>query len=151
MQHVAVPTHISGHTLDLLVTTDEDSILSSRPSVKSLCFSDHHLVSCQLRLNRDLPVPVTYTYRPLRRMDMESFRRDLFASSLFLDDENITADDYADLINAEVTRVLDIHAPLRTMKKRQGKHDDGWSDGTERRVVRRTSRSTLKPPKRPRL
>jgi len=126
MQHVAVPTHISGHTLDLLVTTDEDSILSSRPSVKSLCFSDHHLVSCQLRLNRDLPVPVTYTYRPLRRMDMESFRRDLFASSLFLDDENITADDYADLIDAEVTRVLDIHAPLRTIKKRQGKHDCHW-------------------------
>ena len=140
MQHVAVPTHISGHTLDLLVTTDEDSILSSHPSVKSLCFSDHHLVSCQLRLNRDLPVPVTYTYRPLRRMDMESFRRDLFASSLFLDDENITADNYADLIDAEVTRVLGIHAPLRTMKKRQGKHDCRWLSAEARAAKRKRRR-----------
>ena len=32
----------------------------------------------------------------------------MHASSLFLDDANITADDYAGLIDAEVTRVLDI-------------------------------------------
>ena len=73
-------------------------------------------------------------------MDMESFRRDLFASSLFLDDENITADDYADLINAEVTRVLDIHAPLRTIKKRQGKHDCHWLSAQARAAKRKRRR-----------
>jgi len=94
-------------------------------------------------------------YRPLRRMDINSFRCDLRPSSLFLDYANITADDYDDLIDAEVTHVLDLHAPLRTMKKRQDKHDcllklvlpsvndDGWNDVTGRHFVRRTSGSTL--------
>jgi len=44
---------------------------------------------------------------------------------LHLDDVNITADDYADL-NVEVTRVLDIYAPLRMKKECQGKHDCRW-------------------------
>ena len=138
-QHVDLATHNSGHTLDLMVTSDDDSILPARPSVKSLCFSDHYLVSSQLRLNRDVPVPVTYMYCPLRRMDINSFRCDLRLSSLFLDDANITADDYADLIDAEVTRVLDIHAPLRMMRKRQDKHDCRWLS-VEARAAKRKQR-----------
>ena len=139
-QHVDLATHNSGHTLDLLVTRDDDNILSARPSARSLCFSDHYLVSSQLKLNRDVPVPVTYTYRPLRHMDIDAFMRDLCASSLFLDDENITVDAYADLIDVEVTRVLDIHAPLRTMKKRQGKHDCRWLSAEARAAKRKRRR-----------
>ena len=33
------------------------------------------------------------------------------------------ADDYAELFDAEVRRVLDIHAPLRTGRRRCGQHD----------------------------
>ena len=139
-QHVDLATHNSGHTLDLLVTRDDDNILSARPSARSLCFSDHYLVSSQLRLNRDVPVPVTYTYRPLRHMNIDAFKRDLCASSLFLDDVNITVDDYADLIDVVVTRALDIHAPLRTMKKRQGKHDCRWLSAEARAAKRKRRR-----------
>ena len=30
-QHVTVPTHISGHTLDLLITRENDPVISSVP------------------------------------------------------------------------------------------------------------------------
>ena len=35
---------------------------------------------------------------------------------------DLDADDYADLFDAEVKRVLDIYAPLRTGRRRCGQH-----------------------------
>lgn len=49
-QHVTGPTHISGNTLDLILSLDEQTReqLVSTVAVQSVCFSDHHL-PCTLR------------------------------------------------------------------------------------------------------
>ena len=39
-QHVEFPTHVSGNTLDLVITREVDSILGSQPQPDH-CFSDH--------------------------------------------------------------------------------------------------------------
>ena len=39
-QHVEFPTHMSGNTLDLVITGEVDSILGSQPQPDH-CFSDH--------------------------------------------------------------------------------------------------------------
>ena len=39
------------------------------------------------------------------------------------DELELDADGYAELFDAEVKRVLDIHAPLRTDRRRCGQHD----------------------------
>ena len=46
-QHVTVPTHISGHTLDLLITRDHDPVICSAP-VADRYLSDHASVLCAL-------------------------------------------------------------------------------------------------------
>jgi len=50
-QHVRSPTHRDGNVLDLIITRDDDTPrgqLISDAAVQSVCFSDHHLVTCRL-------------------------------------------------------------------------------------------------------
>ena len=87
------------------------------------CFSDHHLVTCCLGVPPP-PSSVTssFTYRALRRIDKQAFCGDILQSRLY-GSEQSDADEYADLFDAEVTHVLEIHAPLRTGRRRcSGKH-----------------------------
>ena len=97
--------------------------LVSEVAVQSVCFSDHQLVTCRLGLPPP-PSPVTKTiYQALRRIDKEAFRQDILRSDLFGSLQS-DSDEYADLFDAEVTRTLDIHAPLRTAHRRNsGQHD----------------------------
>jgi len=59
----------------------------------------------------------------LRRIDKQAFCRDILQSQLY-GSQRSDADEYADLFDAEVTRVLEINAPLRTgRRRRSGQHD----------------------------
>jgi len=60
--------------------------------------------------------------RPTRRMDTAAFCRDILQSKLY-DSTTTSADEYAELFDGEVRRVLDIHAPLRRRRRRCGQHD----------------------------
>ena len=75
-QLVKQPTHLHGHTLDLILSpSDQDTIVDVR-----ICdfVSDHALVKCSIVL----PHQVTHTpnkiqYRRYHRINMSSFRSDL--------------------------------------------------------------------------
>lgn len=126
-QHVRSSTHRDGNVLDLILSRDDDTPrgqLISDVAVQSVCFSDHHLVTCRLGIPPP-PPPVTtsFTYRSLRRIDMQAFRQDILQSRLYGSLQS-DVDEYADLFDAEVTRVLNTHAPLRTGRRRcSGQHD----------------------------
>ena len=123
-RHVTVPTHVSDNILDLIVSQECESTrqLISAVDVQTVCFSDHHLLKCRLGAPPTPPVTMTYTYRPLRKMDTAAFCHDI-RQSRSLDCSVTDADEYAELLNAEVKCVLDIHAPLRTCRHRSGQHD----------------------------
>jgi len=53
---------------------------------------------------------------------MKAFCFHILQSRLF-GELDLDADGYADLFDAEVKRVLDIRAPLRTGRRRCGQHD----------------------------
>jgi len=53
---------------------------------------------------------------------MVAFSLDMLQSRLFGELE-LEAESYADLFDAEVKRVLDIHTPLQTGRRRRGQHD----------------------------
>lgn len=53
-QHVDKSTHISGHTLDLMITRCSDSFLTAKPMTDYL-FSDHFTVLCDLALSKPSP------------------------------------------------------------------------------------------------
>ena len=58
----------------------------------------------------------------MRKIDTTAFSVDILQSRLY-GELKLDVDGYADLFDAEVKRVLDIHAPLRTGRRRCGQHD----------------------------
>src|SRR5208282_2351519 len=80
----------------------------------------------------------SYSFRPIKNMDIAAFRRDILSSKLF-DNNAVSVDDYADLFDVEVMRVIDIHAPLQTKTKQCGKNDSRWLS-TEAREAKRLRR-----------
>jgi exonuclease III len=74
-QHVTGVTHVSNHTLDLVLTRTSENIITSA-EVSSL-FSDHHAVHCTLQIKKP-PLPrYKIRYRKIKSMDSEQFREDL--------------------------------------------------------------------------
>ena len=76
------------------------------------CHDSHHYWTSQ----------TTYSYRQIRKIDTARFCNDILCSKLYTC-TTTDADEYADLFNEEVRRVLDSHAPVRTRRRRLGQHD----------------------------
>lgn len=118
-QHVKVPTHIRGHTLDVVITRDSlslpeliisDTGIGDRQG-NSIC--DHFAVSFNIHIAKPPPQHKQITYRKLRDIDMSSFISDI---SNHPDLQNLDADleDLVDTYNTTLQSVLDKHAPLCT-------------------------------------
>ena len=75
VQHVKSPTHQHGHTLDLLITREHDSLVQDLP--KSDCFlSDHCTVMCDLNLSKPPLIVKEVSYRKLKAIDIQAFKDD---------------------------------------------------------------------------
>jgi len=152
LQHVAVPTHVDGNILDLILSqSDEGSAqLVSIVSVQSVCC--HHLLTCQDGVPPTPPLTTAHTYRPVKKMENEAFCRDILQLKLF--DLDVTnADKYAEFIDSEVKPVLDVHAPLRIYKSatlRSARHTVSLRRSPSGHVTSSTTSASL-PLDRPRV
>ena len=81
-QHINVPTHHLGHTLDLLITRSDCKIVSS-VSCDDSYLSDHLTVSCAVHFPFKAPSPSkVIKFRPWRLLDIETFKTKVLTSSL---------------------------------------------------------------------
>ena len=80
-QHVHCPTHQHGHTLDLIITRQSDSIIDSSP-VPDYMISDHISLLCNLSFVK-LPLPVKNTaYRKIKAIDTKLLTSELRVSEM---------------------------------------------------------------------
>ena len=80
-QHVSGPTHRTGHTLDLVLTRDRDS-LAPIVSSQDHCFPDHFPMFCDLSLTTEYSRLQEVTYRKIKAINADCFIRDVSASVL---------------------------------------------------------------------
>ena len=109
---MAKSTHISGHTLDLMITRCSDSLLTAKPMTDYLV-SDHITVLCDLALDKPSPKTEQRSYRKLKAIKIEDFKLDLSTSELC----KRSPDSLNDLVksyNDTLSQVLEKHAPLRS-------------------------------------
>ena len=117
-QHVTDPTHVSGHTLDLVITRVSDNLVDHVQAQHFI--SDHAAVHCKLLLDKP-PLPVEeLTYRKTKSIDHEQFERDLKASPL-LCSPSTSLEDLVCQYDMVLAGLLEKHAPLkrRTITVRQ--------------------------------
>jgi len=141
LQHVPDATYDGGnYTLDTLLTPIDDAALLSPVTVHPTCFSDHYTVACQLHQPRNVSTAVKYQFRDLRRVDTAALQRDVYRSPLYDFNRATSTDEYVQLFNSEMRRILDVHAPLKTRTRRAGRNDCRWRSVEARDVKRRLER-----------
>ena len=109
-QHVQFPTHVHGHTLDLVLTVDDENLLFMKPPMIGHRLSDHDTILIHVNLAKSEPVKKEILYRKLRQIDIGKFRKDLLDLKLVT---GKTSNIDVALYNSELSGLLDVHAPLR--------------------------------------
>ncbi|PFX18016.1 hypothetical protein AWC38_SpisGene17650 [Stylophora pistillata] len=120
--HVNDPTHIHGHTLDLIITRIADNIIMEKPHVDRF-FSDHASVLCKLLSSKPRLMQKRITYRKIKLVDLSTLVNELAESSLCRNishNSNVDIlsasdlDNLAETYNTTLSHLLDSHAPLKT-------------------------------------
>ncbi len=113
--HVNIPTHIHGNTLDLIITRDNEELLFSEPTAGYM-ISDHCFVHTRLGFPKPNLSIKSVTYRNIKDMDLQSFKGDLqnvVDELLPIEDIDTLASEY----NVRLSECLDCHAPLTTSER----------------------------------
>ncbi|XP_072025396.1 uncharacterized protein [Amphiura filiformis] len=117
-QHVTQATHISGNTLDLLLTPEKEDLVRLCDAGTAYG-SDHYMVRFVLQQSKPPPLRVTSTLRDFRKVDPVVLKTDLnceLNNSLKPKPSNVN--DLLDHLEKAATRVLDKHAPATTRSRR---------------------------------
>ena len=75
-QHVRGPTHIHGHTLDLVVTRLAENIILDTPKADRY-LSDHAAILCKLTSSKPLNTVKEVKYRRTKSVDISALSCDL--------------------------------------------------------------------------
>ncbi|KAI0235841.1 hypothetical protein LSAT2_013614 [Lamellibrachia satsuma] len=108
-QHVSGPTHINGHTLDLIITKLTDNLVSK--TTVSDFLTDHGAVHCDLHLPKPQPLRQSVQYRNYAVLDKEMLRVDIEASTLCLDPVTSAAS-LLEQYDTTLSALLGKHAPV---------------------------------------
>lgn len=121
-QHVHEQTHVAGHTLDVIITRDNDNIVSnieikdpglSDSSGKLL--RDHFAVMFNTHADKPPPIKKTVSFRKLKSIDINAFRNDVKSLEILQTDIPISdLDKEIESLNSSLTSLIDKHAPLIT-------------------------------------
>ena len=86
LQHVSGPTHVHGHTLDVLITRENSSLLLGLPSIRDPCIcnpsSDHFAVFTPLNAAKLPKKRETVSFRKHKDIDVSEFKSDIQNSGL---------------------------------------------------------------------
>ena len=107
-QHVHSATHLHGHTLDLILTSDS-SLVSN--VVVSDYISDHAMIKCQVKIQITPNSQANrVTYRRYHKINMDTLRNDL-SNCAFVACPGETAKILYDQYTNDLSNLLDKHAP----------------------------------------
>jgi hypothetical protein len=143
-----LPTHIHGHTLDWIVSRSEDNLVHDikvLPRYATLRYSDHFIVTCNLRCDKPPPLKIITTSREYGKIDHSHLVKLLHEQ--FIDfPQNDDPNFLNELYESKTLSVLDEVCPLIT-KERIVKHRLPWYNDNihaARRVRRQLERKWRK-------
>ena len=113
-QHVNFPTHIHGHSLDVMIFSNKCDVSSVSPSD---AISDQFSVVTDLKIPTDHSHTVSQaiTYRKLKVINMEAFKADINNSDL-IKNPKFNATELAQQYDSILSTLIDFHAPHATKK-----------------------------------
>ncbi|XP_072050376.1 uncharacterized protein [Amphiura filiformis] len=136
-QHVNVPTHRAGHTIDLLISRPEDDLITDW-YVRDRLMSDHFWVVCTLQRKKPQPMKIKQSFRNYQNLDAQTFVEDLQRDLVDRMPSNVDCDDMVEHFETTLKNTIDKYCPLST-KFRTVRPRMPWYNETihEARRVRR--------------
>jgi Reverse transcriptase (RNA-dependent DNA polymerase)/Endonuclease-reverse transcriptase len=124
IQHVTEPTRQTARSeslLDLVLTPDDCDLISSI-NVTDPGISDHSLVAFQLDIKRPHKIPaVQISVRNFKDLNVKTFADKMSRSETVVNPcDNV--DDYCDQLHRDITDILDVLAPRRSVTKHSRLH-----------------------------
>ena len=114
-QHVTVPTHRSGHILDLVISRkDAEALKVNELVVMEQLISDHKAVCFQLNLQKPLNERKSIVSRRLRNFDFEAFNKMIISSGLLADVSDLSLELMVDRYDNVLPDTMDILAPVKS-------------------------------------
>ena len=114
-QRVSGPTHNCGHTLDLIIDREDESLLCGNQEIISDVPSDHSLVICRLNLPKPNPTKMIINRRNLHKVNLNLWREDILKSRLHIPLSGATdVDNLVDQYNNVLLKLIENHAPVVT-------------------------------------
>ena len=115
-QHVIGPTHIAGHTLDVVITQNCDSLIED-VVVTKYDTSHHFMINFKFKITPKEIFTKTLTCRNTKKVNTEQFRNDVSAGLASLQDNN-DIKTKINCYNETMKNIVDNHAPQkrRTVK-----------------------------------
>ena len=110
-QHIDFSTHVSGNTLDLLITRPSDSRLI-RGVQPDAYFSDHCSMLFSINTSKPQLSRKEVSFRKTKAFDTTAFMKDLSASRLCQDPPS-QPDELVDCYKTTLAELLDRYAPLK--------------------------------------
>ena len=112
VNHTLFPTHVSGHTLDLIITQeDSNDILSV---ARGHMLSDHHFIDVKLKSANEIAEYERITYHKLKNILPQDFSNDVGKILGGLDLEAMDLYQAVETFNNSLKSVLNKHAPLKS-------------------------------------
>ena len=134
VQHVTVPTHTSGGTLDLVLTrsniTDHLDI-SALQVVQTVTSSDHYFVSFSCLFPHLISTAkVKIVARNIKNINLSEFKDDIRQSILCDPSKFSNVEEALNIYNKELSRILNKHAPLKTFEVNT-KSSEWWNSNCQ--------------------
>ena len=110
-QHVNGSTHINGHTLDLVITREEQTFIKNL-LVFDPALSDHYMIRCNFVFSKSAAQERMLSFRRFRATDIDKFFSDLENSALVKTPLNDDLSIAIDQFNSSLQSVIDNYAPI---------------------------------------
>ncbi|XP_072022913.1 uncharacterized protein [Amphiura filiformis] len=120
-QLITEVTHKKGHTLDLLITNENDNTIQ-RHAVLPPFYSDHRIITCSINHAKPPPVTSVIRSRQFGKMKPEQFtellQKRMSEFPLDCEDPNVLTDAYESLTKSVLDEVCPITTRERTIRHR---------------------------------
>ena len=127
IMHVREPTHRKGHTLDVLLTRENDEQLVRNILVRDLGVSDHLAISFTIDVFRPGCCKTKVSLRKLHEINIRDFQEEMnisFSHASELSDVNHLVQFY----NTTIVDLINSHAPLCEKEMRLRPNSEWYSD-----------------------
>ena len=112
LNHTQFPTHVLGHTLDLIITQEHSNNILT--VARGHMLSDHHFIDVKLKSGNETVECETITYRKFKNISPQDVSNDLGNTLGELNLEAMDLYQAVETFNNYLKLVLNKHAPMKS-------------------------------------